>query len=454
MEPYRWDCDDEALYYFARPAERSPGRPPSPGTGGGGGQAFWRGTGAPSDANPFVPAGWLGTCQFPQITAGGLDDSWRHGADLYAVYHDLLGFLPDRSSSSSGEWRSRVAYRVTQNVITSQVAGMVVAGMWGLARTSDGDGGGDFGGEAASGVPLIVEPADVDSLEPQYPCPAADAALAGVRSSPAWTGHLAAAAGLYAALDGISGVPASDAGFHASLDHYYDNLSARQCHTKPLPCKLVGDGGGDDGGGANLNNNNNSSSSSAYCVAQALADEVYRLGHWEYGQVYRGDARSLAASVGSYGVWVAQLAAHLRTAMVGRGDAGTLLWYHNIAHDGSLSRLLSILQVDVMVWPGMGSEVVFELWRHDGRTTCKGRGEHGRQATAGGDSTRRDGGGGGEGFCVRVLFGGKVLRSSNPSLGLMDMIPVETLLAYFDGLAGQGASLMLAKCNGSIPLAT
>jgi hypothetical protein len=64
----------------------------------------------------------LGTCQFPQITAGGLDDSWQHGKDLYGVYHDLLGFLPDDSD---------VTFRVTQNVITSEVAGMVINGMFG-----------------------------------------------------------------------------------------------------------------------------------------------------------------------------------------------------------------------------------------------------------------------------------------------------------------------------------
>jgi hypothetical protein len=34
----------------------------------------------------------------------------------------------------------------------------------------------------------------------------------------------------------------------------------------------------------------------------------------------------------------------------------------------------------------------------------------------------------------------------------MDMVPVETVLGYFDGLAGVGASLVLGKCNGSIPV--
>jgi hypothetical protein len=61
-------------------------------------------------------------------------------------------------------------------------------------------------------------------------------------SSPNWNAHLTAATSLYATLDDISGVSPTDGGFHASFDHYYDNLSARQCHAKPLPCKLTADG--------------------------------------------------------------------------------------------------------------------------------------------------------------------------------------------------------------------
>lgn len=45
-----------------------------------------------------------------------------------------------------------------------------------------------------------------------------------------------------------------------------------------------------------------------------------------------------------------------------------------------------------------------------------------------------------------------MLRSSNPSLGVMDMVPLETVLGYFDGLIGAGAGLVVGKCNGSIPV--
>ncbi|KAF3765533.1 phosphoglycerate mutase-like protein [Cryphonectria parasitica EP155] len=294
---------------------------------------------------------------------------------------------------------------------------MVINGMWGTS----------------SSVPLLIQPDGIDSLEPDYTCTSSTAQFDDIESAndTAWQAHLDAAAPLYAELDGISGVAADDEGFHASFDHYYDNLSARQCHARPLPCKLVNaTTSTTSGGGSGVGLVNDT----AQCVTQDMADEVYRLGNWEYSRIYRdAGPEALAASVGSFGVWIAELAAHLRTAVNGTAAAGgegeQVLWFHNVAHDGSVSRLLGILQVDVMVWPGMGSEVVFELWKGKSSTTTSVTG--------------------GEKYYVRVLWAGKVLTSSNPSLGTMDMLPVETLLAYFDGLAGVNASLIVDKCGAS-----
>lgn len=109
-----WDCSDAGLFFYGQPA-----------AGNRSAHTYWRGYRSPT--NPFVPPGSAGTCQFPQLTAGGLDDAYQHGKDLYAVYHDLLGFLPDEVSES-------IEFRVTQNVITSQVAGMVINGMFGTVE--------------------------------------------------------------------------------------------------------------------------------------------------------------------------------------------------------------------------------------------------------------------------------------------------------------------------------
>ena len=394
VEGYAWDCSDEGLFYSGAPLNPS---------GNHSANTYWSVYTSPS--NPFAPQGFNGTCQFPQITRGGLDDSHQHGVDLKAVYGDLLGFIPHSYDPRA------VSYRVTNNVITSQVASMLVAGMYPAL--------------AGKTTLLHIQPASIDSLEPTYSCPTASSSYSSYgpgSSSPAWLAHLSASAPLYARLDALSGVSPSDSGWHMSWDHYFDNLSARLCHAKPLPCAL-----------------NNSTD----CVSLKEAEEVFRLGEYEYSFIYRDAPQSLSAARGSFGVWIAELATNLRGAMgpssysssssssssspssysssssstSTSGDSQNIRYRHNVAHDGSISRLLSILQLSHMVWPGMGSEVVFELYSKKG---C---------------------------HFLRVLWGGQVLVSTHPALGKMDMVPVDTVLAYFDGLSGVNGSLMPGICG-------
>lgn len=366
-EQHSWLCDDESLYHYGAPSDNSAA------------QIAWSIEQSP--LNPFTPTGFQNsTCQFPQITGKGLLDSRQHGKDLFGVYHDKLGFLP---SEFDGE---KVRIRVTNNVITSQVAGQVMVGM--------------YPSLASKRLPVTVQPTDVDSLEPQYTCSAASSLYSsyGVGSSnPSWREHLNAPSTvqLFADLDAISGVDVSDSAWHDWFDHYFDNLSAKLCHAKPLPCN---------------------SSNPTFCVSEEMADAVFRRGMYEYSYIYRDSPNSLAASVASYGVWMAEVAANLRSAMA---RSSGVIYRHNVAHDGSMSRLLSILQVDVMVWPGMGSEVVFELWEQRSKA-C---------------------------WYLRVLWKGQPLRSSNPGLGLMNMIPVNAFLDYIDGLVGVNAVDVPGLCS-------
>jgi acid phosphatase len=86
--------------------------------------------------------------------------------------------------------------------------------------------------------------------------------------------------------------------------------------------------------------------------------------------------------------------------------------------------LLSILQVDEMVWPGSGSEVVFEIYKSN--TANK------------------------EERFVRILWGGVVLHSSYPVLGNLDMLSLNTILDYFDALVGVGARKVPGMCAAPI----
>lgn len=379
VEASPWDCSDEGLFYGGQPLN-----PPSEAAA----RTYW--SVYTSDTNPFPPQGFPGTCQFPQITRGGLEDSHQHGADLRTVYVDLLDFLPADYDPES------VEFRVTNNVITSQVASMLIPGLYPSIESAQ--------------VPLRIQPASIDSLEPTYECPYADALYESYgpgSNDSVWLAHLAAAAPLKRRLDGVSGVDPEDEDWSQSYDPYFDSLSSRICHSKPLPC------------------NPNSTSD---CVTQAEANTVLRLGTYEYSLLYRDSPLSLAASTASFGVWIAELAHNLRSAAA--GGSGGVKYRHNVAHDGSVSRLLSILQVEEMVWPGMGGEVGFELYSRE----SAGERESGEEGC----------------YFVRVLWGGRVLRSSHPQLGEMDMLPLETVLGYFDGLVGEGARKVPGLCEQTV----
>jgi acid phosphatase len=64
----------------------------------------------------------------------------------------------------------------------------------------------------------------------------------------------------------------------------------------------------------------------------------------------------------------------------------------------------------------MGSEVVFEVYQKEGKAY------------------------------LRILWGGQVLKSSNPSLGEIDMIDLDVFLGYVDGLVGRRANKVVESC--------
>nr|GAT53316.1 histidine phosphatase [Mycena chlorophos] len=360
-EDITWNCDGEGPVVY--------GKGPS-GTSSDVSVIQWS---AYTDSqNPWtntVGPGFVGTnCQLPQITSGGLEDSHEHGADIRAVYAERLGL-----GETYDETTNQI--RVTNNVITSQVAGALVKGLFPLTTN----------------LSVLLQSDTYDSLEPVYSCPTANSLFTSYTTDSAnWTDHLTAAAPLYAKLDAVSGTSNPDSGgWHTSFDHYYDNLSAKLCHGKPLPCSV---------------------NDTSLCVTMDEANEVFRLGNWEYSYYYRDAPASTQYSALHYGVFFLELKAHLEAAM----DGGKIKYFHNIAHDGSVSPVLGFLQIATMVWPGMGSEVVFELYKNAEKS-----------------------------YFMRVLWGGQPMDTSTP-MGTLDMVPVQTFFDYIDSMVGSGAELLSA----------
>ncbi|KAK4049967.1 hypothetical protein OIV83_003791 [Microbotryomycetes sp. JL201] len=310
-EDITWDCSD-ALTTHGSAATSAPVTP-----------IAWNGVVDP--VNPMTALsspGFVGSnCQFPQITAGGALDSYQHGKDLAEVYQKKLKFLPKKLDNKF------VSFRVTNNVITSQVASALVPGL--------------FPDVAKNGaVAANIQSSNYDSLEPTYSCPAADQARSANEGSNAnWTASLSGASDLFARLDAVSGVDPSDGGWHSSIDHYR----------------------------------------------------------------FRSSAQATTYATLRHAAWVMELRSHLDKKMSG----DQMLYRHNVAHDGSMSALLGLLQIDEMVWPGMGAEIVFELYQQNVAKGKKGD------------------------WFLRVLWGGQPMKTATP-LGTLAMVPISKFYAYLD----------------------
>ncbi|CCH44695.1 Counting factor 60 [Wickerhamomyces ciferrii] len=246
--------------------------------------------------------------KYPQITTGGKIDSFNHGKDLYGVYHDVLGFLPDEYDSS------KVEYRVTNNNITTQVFNSLIKGMY-------------------PSYNITPELREDDNLEPNLKCKQGDDLKTAIRSTPTW--YQETNLTIYKELGDQDGVNAKDQpSFFNSIDHFFDNLSSKTC---------AGD---------------------AINVTESQFNTVMKLGHWEYDYTFRQSPNATAYGAYKFGNFTLELASHFQSAIDGESP---VIYKHNIAHDGSISALTALIkdftQIKLFQWPGMGSEYVFELYK-------------------------------------------------------------------------------------------
>ncbi|WVQ82669.1 hypothetical protein IAT38_004801 [Cryptococcus sp. DSM 104549] len=345
-EDVTWDCTQEGPYHYAKDANGLDTTP-----------VRWQAqTGTQNPFELTVGPGFVNsTCEFPSITSEGLDDSYQHGKDLRGVYKDLLNFLPEEHE------KEKYAFRVTNNVITSQ--------------TLSGVGKGLYPGRKE--FPALIQSDTYDSLEPAFSCDLKSTVASAITdTSSTWGEHLNETLALRERFYNVSGIEWDDtAGWATSWDHPYDNLSAKQCHGKALPCSL---------------------NNTAICTSQDDANAIYRLGNYEYAYKWRMAENSTLYSALTMGPWFKELQGHIKGKIDG---SNAVKYFHNFAHDGSVAPVLGLLQIDEPVWPGMGTEVVFELWKKSSD------------------------------YFVRVLFSGQPLKTSTP-LGTLDMVKYETFEAY------------------------
>lgn len=265
--------------------------------------------------NPFVMDYVNGSCQYPQLTLGGILDGFQHGRDLWAVYGERMRLLPVSPDAET------VWFRSSNSPLTQGSAGAVLRGIWP-----------DYGGP----LPLHQQAPGVDTVNQGYPCPARSRILSQIESTEDWKKHLAATRSLRDRLAKLLG--ANQADWMSTFDHFADNFQARLCNGYDLPC-------------------NRADSSS--CVSQSDAHEVFRAGDWEWNYWWRRsqDAKQYIAL--AEGLFLQEIANRLK--MVSQDDLGRV-YTHNFVHDGDLGPALGAFGIQQLRWPGMGSNIAIEVW--------------------------------------------------------------------------------------------
>jgi acid phosphatase len=267
-------------------------------------------------SNPFTP-GVNGTCQYPQITIGGIQDGYQHGKDLWAVYGEKLGLIPKKPNG-------RVWFRSSDSALTQASAGAVLRGVW---------------PEYKGALPLHQMVTSVDTVNEGYSCSAVSSTLSALQSTSLWKEHLTVTAGLRSKLGSMLGATSSS--WQNTFDHFSDNFQARLCNGYELPCSVT---------------------NSSACVTMQMAEEVFRAGDWEWNYYWRTNPDVVKYIQVVEGLFIGEIVSRLQAVQDGKSS---LDYSHIFIHDGDIGPILGSLGIEALRWPAMASNIAFEVWETD-----------------------------------------------------------------------------------------
>ncbi|KAG0651956.1 hypothetical protein D0Z07_0791 [Hyphodiscus hymeniophilus] len=307
-QPY--DCDDILPYLYAGPAS---GEGPLPVYA----QTYTDIT------NPFVLGYVNGSCQFPQLTIGGLLDGYQHGKDIWAVYGAKLGLIPIIPE------KEKVWFRSTESPLTQQSAGGVLRGVWPAWPGA---------------LPLHQQTSAVDTVNEGFSCSNRGTVLSAIESTAEWNEHLNVTANLRSELGSMFGATSSD--WQDTFDHFSDNFQGRLCNGYKLPCDF---------------------SDTSKCVSMEQANEVFRAGDWEWNYYWRTNPKVQEYIQLVQGVFIGEILSHFQAIIDGKTS---LVYSHIFVHDGDIGPVLGALGITQLRWPAMASNIAFEIWRTEGRESA------------------------------------------------------------------------------------
>lgn len=302
LQNQAYNCDNVRPYLYAGPS-RADGMQPVPVYA----QTYQ------DPLNPFTP-GVEGTCQYPQITIGGVQDGYQHGEDLWEVYGEKLGLIPDQPND-------RVWFRSSESALTQGTAGAVLRGVW---PKYDG------------ALPLHQMVESVDTVNEGYSCPAIGSTLSQLESTEGWNEHLDVTKELRSKLGAMLGAASSS--WQSTFDHFADNFQARLCNGYELPCSVT---------------------NSSECVTMEMAEEVFRAGDWEWNYYWRTNPYVVKYIQLVEGLFIGEIISRLQAVQKGTATAD---YSHIFIHDGDIGPILGSLGIKMLRWPAMGSNIAFEVW--------------------------------------------------------------------------------------------
>ncbi|KAL4902059.1 hypothetical protein BDW74DRAFT_187040 [Aspergillus multicolor] len=342
-ENQEYNCNTIHPHLFASPSSGSPA--PA--------QVYGQAYTDPS--NPFLYlSGYVnGTCQYPQLTIGGYLDGLQHGRDLHNVYSKKLGLIPSNLTQAN---KDKVWLRSSSAALTQGSAGGVLRGLWP-----------DYHGP----LPLHQQPSGIDSINRGFSCAKRDTLLSAIQSTKEWDEHIAVTSSLRKTLGSMFDA-FDESAWMETWDHFADNFQGRLCNGYELPCSLQDE---------------------TQCVSEQQANEVFRAGDWMYNYWWRKNPNVTEYIQSVEGLFIGELV---------RGFESLLRWErevvysHTFAHDGDIAPLLGALGIRTLRWPGMGSNVAFEIWETSNKE-----------------------------FYARVLYSGRTIETVH---GVLEWIPLSRLI--------------------------
>ena len=212
-------------------------------------------------------------------------------------------------------------FRTTESPLTQQSAGSVLRGLWPNYQGS---------------IPVHQQTSSVDTVNEGFSCSAINTVLSSIKSTDEWNSHLTATSTLRSDLGSLLGATAS--AWQNTFDHFADNFQGRLCNGYALPCDV---------------------SDTSNCVTTEQANKVFRAGDWEWDYYWRGNPYAKEYITVVEGLFIGEILARFEGV---KNGTVTGKYSHVFVHDGDIGPVAGALGIKALRWPGMASNIAFEIW--------------------------------------------------------------------------------------------